>query len=625
MTTTAHDPQVDVRAEHAWVLVSGESQHADIVGESDLSLARKTARRGSAGALFDGVLHDRAELAASLGLAKSGTTDAGLVLEAYERWGIELVRHIEGTFALVVWDRAERRLLAVRDPLGTYPLFFAKGAAGRLLVAMSIDALIQHSDVDPALNRAALADHLCHRWPYPTETFYTAVKRVPPGCTLLATSSGTRIERYWDPVPPGDPVKWITESELDTFDARLDTAVARAMGEQRTGIFLSGGLDSISIAAVATDLARRAGRQAPVALSLGFSHPDCNEQAIQRGVAGSLGLPHDLVPFEEATPSGGLLAAALEYTRTAPAPMMNTWSPAYTELARRGRERGVQVILTGAGGDEWLTVSPYLAADLIRAGDLAGLSQLMTAWRRSYSFSPWRVLRGMLWTFGTRPLAGAALHGLAPGPWHANRLARLRRTTRPWIAPDPALRRDLDRRTEAALTPSAPPRGFYFHEVRASLDHPLTSMELEETFEMGRRLDVQFRHPYWDAGVVDMLYRTPPHLLIRDGRAKGLVRDTVARRFPALGLDRQKKIPATSFFRSLLHDEIPKLWQSSGGAPALGAMGIIDPRKAQAMVEESLAPSGSQDLIRVWDLLNVEAWVQSHTTSQKTTTRGQDV
>ena len=129
---------------------------------------------------------------------------------------------------------------------------------------------------------------------------------------------------------------------------------------------------------------------------------------------------------------------------------------------------------------------------------------------------------------------------------------------------------------------------------------------------MGRSLDMRFLHPYWDADVVDMLYRTPPQLLLRHGRAKGLVRDTVATRFPTLGLDRQKKIASTSFFKSLLRDEVPQLWQGSGRGRALADLGIVDGAQIDAMVEASLAETSRESLIRIWEIMNFDAWVASH-------------
>jgi asparagine synthetase B (glutamine-hydrolysing) len=162
-------------------------------------------------------------------------------------------------------------------------------------------------------------------------------------------------------------------------------------------------------------------------------------------------------------------------------------------------------------------------------------------------------------------------------------------------------------------TPSARPRGgHYFQDARNALDHPLTSLELEEIYEMGRRLDVEFQHPFWDADIVDMLYRTPPDLLMARGRAKSLVRETLARRFPQLGFERQKKRAGTSFYRTILQQSIPPLWREQGGLPSLSDLGIVDGAKAAAMIEDAIAPPYKENLRFVWDLLNLEAWTSAH-------------
>jgi asparagine synthase (glutamine-hydrolysing) len=569
------------------------------------------ASDASCGVIFDGLLHNRQDLAAALGIKAAGLSDARLLLAAYTRWGAELTRHIRGIFALVIWDGVQRRLLAIRDPLGAYPLFYATGRGGTLVVSSSLDALVMHPAVDPSLNRAALTDHLLHRWPYPDETFYASVRRVPGGCRLISKDGHTRVVRYWDPAPDGEPIKWATPADLDGFLGLLHDAVERAIAGGRAGIFLSGGLDSISVAAAATDVARRLNLPDPVALSLGFPDPECNEEIVQRGVANALGIDLEFVPFFDTMPSRRLLAACVELAQTAPAPVINTWNPAYLGLAGRARRRGVNVILTGLGGDEWLTVSPYLCADLIRSGDLAGLARLLRMWKRSYRLSNWQLVTQTAFTFGVRPVAGRALHRIASRPWRANRIARLRKAAhREWLSDDPSVRAEIDRRTEDVLTPAAPSRGFYFRELRRSLDHPLVSMELEETFELGQRAGVRLQHPYWDAELVALLYRTPPDLLVRDGRSKGLVRESVSKRFAALGLERQKKVAATSFYQSVVRNEVPQLWRASGGLRALAALGIVDAGKAQAMTERALASGDIQGLTEAWDLVRLEAWVR---------------
>ena len=91
-----------------------------------------------------------------------------------------------------------------------------------------------------------------------------------------------------------------------------------------------------------------------------------------------------------------------ELTADRPAPLLNVWHPAYRHLALEGKRRGCQLILTGHGGDEWLDISPYFAADLLRAGDAGGLYRLWDSWRHSYPLGP-AGLRAMS--------CGASAHG----------------------------------------------------------------------------------------------------------------------------------------------------------------------------------------------------------------------
>jgi hypothetical protein len=222
------------------------------------------------------------------------------------------------------------------------------------------------------------------------------------------------------------------------------------------------------------------------------------------------------------------------------------------------------------------------------------------------------VVRCLLYKFGVRPLAGSVLARMAPRAMMANRVSRGVRNTFSWVAAKPALRSELDARVKQWLPSAIPSRGFYLDDVRRSLEHPLTSMELEEIFEMGRWLGVRFLHPYWDAEVVDILYRTPPLLLFGGGRAKSVVRATMARRFPALGLDRQKKRAGTAYFSSVLDREIPDLWRRHGDLSAMADLGIVEPRAAAAMAKDSIESKPGIGLTRIWDLMNVESWIRAH-------------
>ena len=190
---------------------------------------------------------------------------------------------------------------------------------------------------------------------------------------------------------------------------------------RRAGIFLSGGLDSVSVAAVAADQAERSGQRRPVALSLGFPDPACNEEKVQRGIARSLHLDQEYLTFAEATNGRPVMEAALALAEQWPVPMASMWNAGYEPLAQRGAERGCSVILTGMGGDEWLTVTPCLSADLMKALDVQGFCSSTFALCKDHTSNPAAQLLGSaLWKFGARPLISLYVRANCPPLVHSN-------------------------------------------------------------------------------------------------------------------------------------------------------------------------------------------------------------
>jgi len=111
---------------------------------------------------------------------------------------------------------------------------------------------------------------------------------------------------------------------------------------------------------------------------------------------------------------------------------------------------------------------------------------------------------------------------------------------------------------------------------------------------------------------VDILYRTPPQLLMTGGRSKGVVRATMARRFPGLGLDRQRKRGTTNFFTSVVAREVPDLWRRNKAVSALTELGIVDGNAARRMADRAIERRDIHDLVHVWYLMNTDAWVSAH-------------
>jgi len=558
-------------------------------------------------AAFSGVLFEPDDLAARLGVAGQAPSPAALVLLAYRQLGDAWLDALAGHFAIVIDDRSRERLVAVRDRMGQHPLFYAEAGA-TMFFSWSIARLLEQPGVSADFNRVQLAEHLLGRWPVAEETYYAGVRRVQPAHLLEVSRRGIRDHWYWNPSEK-EPLAIGDAEGQDRFDAAFSRAVQRCLDQGATAINLSGGLDSISVAAVAADLARRQGRPAPLALSLGFPDPACNEEFVQRSAAQALGLDQHFVKFDDAVRPDGLLMNATRLSPRFDAPLANLWWPAYEHLARAGRERGRTVVMTGTGGDEWLTVSPYLAADLLRVGRFGDLARFIGVNMRSYKLTALQTLYSNLWRFGVRPILTMTADRFAPHWLSARHRRKMAASVLPWVAPDSQLRAQMDDRAELTIAPATPYRqSFYQREMRMALMHALASLEYEELFESGRDIGVTFMHPYIDADLVDLLYRLPPAVLARGQRSKGLVRDAVARRFPGLGFERQRKINATDFYHTTLRREGRAAWDSVKHGAQLEALGVIDAAAVTALVDKRVTGPRTRESYRIWTVLNLASW-----------------
>jgi len=559
--------------------------------------------------LFDGLLFTRREWLHEFSLPTA--SDASLVLEAYRRWGEGMLERVKGLFALVVWDGREDLLLCARDPHGMHPCFYADDA-GDLLLSASAQALARHPGLRGTVDRVAIADHLCHRWPRLEATYFDEVRRLPGGYALRIRNGSRTVARYWDPIPPGKPIDYVSEEEAGRFGELLDRAVDRCLPDGPAAVYLSGGLDSVSVAALAQEHLRDHHVGGLLALSLVFEHPDANEEVTQRAVAKRLGLPQQIVTISDAVGPDGLLSDALEMSASRSAPMMNLWNPAYAFLGRYAAGHGYQAILTGNGGDEWLEAGVNKARIALQALDFATVYRLWAGMQRSYPFPKGTVARNLLWTYGLRPILGdgakSILGRVAPGALARREHLRFLQATPTWVAPDPELRSQMLGSYRAHKR--APRRG--------ALDNPMVAYELEEFYESGRQLGIPLRHPFWDADLSAFLARVPPRLLMRGGYSKGLVRESLARRFPGLGFDRSRKVTASGFYRSVMIQEGVDAWRKLGGAQALAELGVVDGPVLDRHMDDlfrqgdtGLSATDPGKAWRIWYVLTTEAWLRA--------------
>jgi len=307
---------------------------------------------GSVCVLFNGEIYNHAELRAEL-LARghvfhSDHSDTEVLVHGYEEWGGGLPARLNGMFAFAVWDRPRRRLFAARDRFGEKPFFYVS-RPGFFAFASELSALIRHPAVDRTIDPRALQKFFAHGYIPAPHALYRGARKLPGGCSLTLDLSDfrARVQRYWrfaieaDEDAPDSRVPALTE-ELREL---LDRAVARRLvSDVPLGIFLSGGLDSSTVLALA---ARHCPPESLDTFTIGFNEASFDESAFAQEVATAIGSRHHerILDFDTAHDLVGQVLGRLDEP-TGDASILPTYL-----LSAFARE-SVTVALSGDGGDE---------------------------------------------------------------------------------------------------------------------------------------------------------------------------------------------------------------------------------------------------------------------------------
>jgi asparagine synthetase B (glutamine-hydrolysing) len=437
------------------------------------------------------------------------------------------------------------------------------------------------------------------------------VRRLPPAHALTLHEGRFAVTRYWDPVPPG--FAWATADEAGRFEALARQAVRRCLTAGADSIALSGGFDSVGLAALAAE--EGAERPPLHAVSLRFADPSCDEGETQVAVARALGMSQTLRDATEMLGGRTLLEAALDMSRESPSPVLSPWQAMYVTLLGSTAPRGLRRLLMGTGGDDVLGVDIVWGADCLAALDLRGLWRFYRSWQRSSPGTARTVARAVLWRGACRTqarrLGRSVLDRSAPALGRCLRRRLLRRARGAWLAPGgTALGRALeDRHLDAPPVPIAPGEGAYVARLRAQLLAPLLLIELDQGSAWAGRAGVRLMLPYFDRDLLDLVMRMHPDHLTVGGYAKGPLRRLVAQRVP-VSLPR-RKVDFSGMFHALFRSGGGPLWSRMGGARALADLGLVDPGAVDRLMASYF--SGGNDALgmRAWLVLSTELWLRA--------------
>ncbi|HET7233532.1 MAG TPA: asparagine synthase (glutamine-hydrolyzing) [Longimicrobium sp.] len=212
---------------------------------------------GSLRIVFNGEIYNHAEIRAELEKIgghrwRTDHSDTEVILHAFEEWGISCLHRFRGMFAFALWDGRERALWLVRDRVGVKPLYYS-ALPGRLNFASEIKALL----ADPAQPREVDPESLFHYLSFLTvpapHTMFAGIRKLPPGTWLrIAADGGMREERYWDAWDAVQPLRNASEDEIAArvLDELRTAVKLRKVSDVPVGVFLSGGIDSSTNAAL---------------------------------------------------------------------------------------------------------------------------------------------------------------------------------------------------------------------------------------------------------------------------------------------------------------------------------------------------------------------------------------
>jgi asparagine synthetase B (glutamine-hydrolysing) len=438
-----------------------------------------------------------------------------------------------GAVAVAVWDGRLGTLRLVRDQTGLCPLFYAR--AGQHLVASTdLRALRGEFGVSSDHDLSAVTHWLMGAPLDPAQTLFADIRRVPAGHVLEVGESEHRLRRSWAPPEPGE----LDASAAAEFGAALENALGRALSHGRAAVFLSGGIDSGSVAAAAAAASVEAGLPPPFALCVTMAGAD--EEVTQRRVATGLGL-------ERRTAVAGadenLLERALERVAATLWPTSAMWAPVFDALAGDAARDGAGVLVDGQGGD-----------DLLDAGMSVGRELLA----RPRALGDW--LRAEHRYTGT---VRAPLRHLARG---------LVGRSRPDAPQAPAWLNDT-RWHEVASSLVERPRS-YAEVRRSDLTDGVLAAQREETWDSGLRRGLAHRHPLWDPEVVRILDGVAPGALVAGGDPKSPARAYLARRLPSIRGPWPQPALATDLLSDLLAGAEDR-WEACGRGEILTKHAVL--------------------------------------------------
>ncbi len=569
---------------------------------------------GSVWLVFNGEVYNYAGLRSELmsaGHQFRSNTDTETIIHGYEQWGDAVVERLFGMFAFALWDQRRSRLLLARDRLGKKPIFYYSD--GERLVFGSEIKTILAAGVKTEPDPVALHDYLTYLYfPYPKTAFKNIVKMPPATRAAFQVKPDGRLEMtssiYWDALAEaGKPLEMSERDIVEHLRQLLEETVReRLMSDVPLGLFLSGGLDSSAITAIASDYGK-----APVkTFSIGFSDSKFyDEIPFANQVAKKFNTEHHVL---QADPQCiGYLTKVVHHFDE---PFGNPTAVLELILTKLMREH-VTVAISGDGGDEIFGgYVRYVGASLanyyrklprfLTKGMVAHLAKWMNdatdgrhGFRRAREFaeSAWMSQEAMYLNW-IGYFSEAEKHDMYT-PGFASQLGG---------HDSGDFLRALFQRSETL--DSLNQLGY------VDLGSFLTGNCLEYSDRMSMANSLEVRCPLTDHRLVEFALRIPPRMKVRMMKSKWILREAMRGILPPDVIEK-KKVGFNPPLPQWLNGELKPLLGRLLSREVIEQRGMFQPEPVARLLRDHFEQKRDNSL-KIWALLMLEIWQRMYVDHQ---------
>jgi asparagine synthase (glutamine-hydrolysing) len=565
--------------------------------------------------VFNGEVYDYAALRQRLegsGHRFRTHSDTETIVHLYEDECVNCFRHLNGMWAIAIYDQRHRRLILARDRLGKKPLVY-RHEGNRLLFASELKSILTVPGVPRELDPAAIDEYLTYQYiPHPN-TIFRGIRKLPPGHYAIFQDGQLEVKPYWQ-VDFATEEPWTEAAASQHLEELLYDAVKlRLRSDVPLGAFLSGGIDSSITCALAQEALKELSGERLKTFTIGFPVKEFDESPFAERVAQHLGTDHHTL---EVRPDALSILPKLVWHYDEPFADSSAIPTYY--LSQLTRQQ-VTVAISGDGGDELFAgYARYRAVALASAFDRApGV--------RNFIASPWwqRLPSGKRdRTFRRRALRFSAALGQTPQRRYLEWIAIFREAQRAALYTDEFI----------AELPKSDPLAFIATQWnKAKARDPVTAASLTDLVtylpcDLMTKVDIasmahglESRCPFLDYRVVEFAASLPVGLKYRWGQGKRLLRRTFADRLPSEVWTRKKMgfgVPLSHWFR----DELRSLTRDVLLSSSAINRGYFRP----AAVEQLITEHESRDYDhshRLWALLFLELWLREWVDEAEETTK----